>query len=359
MSSSYGENLRLTIFGQSHSAAIGVTIEGIPAGEEIDLEELGGFLARRAPGQSELSTARREPDIPEILSGIKNGAACGAPLTAIIRNTDTRSGDYAPFALTPRPGHADYTAHVKYGGAEDQAGGGHFSGRLTAPLCIAGGICLQLLKRQGIEIISRIAMIGGVWDEGELTVSTADKPFPTVSDQKGEQMRAAILNAKARGDSVGGVIECAVLGLPAGLGDPMFGGMENRIASIVFGIPAVKGIEFGAGFGAAGLCGSENNDPYRVEDGKIVTATNNCGGILGGITNGMPLVFRAAFKPTPSIAIEQQTVNVETLEQASLRIGGRHDPCIVPRTVPCVEAAAAIAVYDALLARKKEVRINR
>lgn len=354
MSSSYGENLRFSIFGQSHSAAIGVTIEGIPAGERIDMEELGRFLARRAPGQSALSTARREADIPEFLSGIKNGAACGAPITAIIRNTDTRSGDYAAFALTPRPGHADYTARVKFGGAEDQAGGGHFSGRLTAPLCIAGGICLQLLKRQGIEVISRIEMIGGVHDRGELTASTADKPFPTVSDEAGEQMQSAILTAKAAGDSLGGVVECAVLNLPAGLGDPMFGGMENRIAAVVFGIPAVKGIEFGAGFSAAGLRGSENNDAYTVKDGKIITESNNCGGILGGITNGMPLVFRAAFKPTPSIAMEQRSVNMETMEQVSLRAGGRHDPCIVPRAVPCVEAAAAIAVYDALLQRRKE-----
>lgn len=354
MSSSYGENLRFSIFGQSHSAAIGVTIEGIPAGERIDMEELGRFLARRAPGQSALSTARREADIPEFLSGIKNGAACGAPITAIIRNTDTRSGDYAAFALTPRPGHADYTARVKFGGAEDQAGGGHFSGRLTAPLCIAGGICLQLLKRQGIEVISRIEMIGGVRDRGELTASTADKPFPTVSDEAGEQMQSAILTAKAAGDSLGGMVECAVLNLPAGLGDPMFGGMENRIAAVVFGIPAVKGIEFGAGFSAAGLRGSENNDAYTVKDGKIITESNNCGGILGGITNGMPLVFRAAFKPTPSIAMEQRSVNMETMEQVSLRVGGRHDPCIVPRAVPCVEAAAAIAVYDALLQRRKE-----
>lgn len=354
MSSSYGENLRFSIFGQSHSAAIGVTIEGIPAGERIDMEELGRFLARRAPGQSALSTARREADIPEFLSGIKNGAACGAPITAIIRNTDTRSGDYAAFALTPRPGHADYTARVKFGGAEDQAGGGHFSGRLTAPLCIAGGICMQLLKRQGIEVISRIEMLGGVHDRGELTASTADKPFPTVSDEAGEQMQSAILTAKAAGDSLGGVVECAVLNLPAGLGDPMFGGMENRIAAVVFGIPAVKGIEFGAGFSAAGLRGSENNDAYTVKDGKIITESNNCGGILGGITNGMPLVFRAAFKPTPSIAMEQRSVNMETMEQVSLRAGGRHDPCIVPRAVPCVEAAAAIAVYDALLQRRKE-----
>lgn len=354
MSSSYGENLRFSIFGQSHSAAIGVTIEGVPAGERIDMEELGRFLARRAPGQSALSTARREPDAPEFLSGVKNGAACGAPITAIIRNTDTRSGDYAAFALTPRPGHADYTARMKFGGAEDQTGGGHFSGRLTAPLCIAGGICLQLLKRQGIEVISRIAMIGGVFDEGELTAPTAGKPFPTVSDAAGERMQSAILEAKAAGDSLGGVVECAVLNLPAGLGDPMFGGMENRIAAIVFGIPAVKGIEFGAGFSSAGLRGSENNDAYLVKDGKIETASNNCGGILGGITNGMPLTFRAAFKPTPSIAIEQQSVDMQTMEQASLRVGGRHDPCIVPRAVPCVEAAAAIAVYDALLQRRKE-----
>lgn len=354
MSSSYGENLRFGIFGQSHSAAIGVTIEGIPAGEKIDMAELGRFLARRAPGQSALSTARREPDIPEFLSGIKNDATCGAPITAIIRNTDTRSGDYAAFALTPRPGHADYTARVKFGGAEDQAGGGHFSGRLTAPLCIAGGICLQLLRREGIEVISRIAMIGGVYDEGALAASTAAKPFPTVSDAAGERMQSAILEAKAAGDSLGGVVECAVLNLPAGLGDPMFGGMENRIASIVFGIPAVKGIEFGAGFAAATLRGSENNDAYIINNDKIETATNNCGGVLGGITNGMPLTFRAAFKPTPSIAIEQQSVDMQTMQQASLRVGGRHDPCIVPRAVPCVEAAAAIAVYDALLQRRKE-----
>lgn len=354
MSSSYGENLRLSIFGQSHSAAIGVTIEGIPAGEKIDMDELGRFLTRRAPGQSALSTARREPDAPEFLSGVKNGAACGAPITAIIRNTDTRSSDYAAFALTPRPGHADYTARMKFGGAEDQAGGGHFSGRLTAPLCIAGGICLQLLKRQGIEVISRIAAIGGVADEGALMASTAEKPFPTVSDAAGQRMQSAILAAKAEGDSLGGVVECAVLNLPAGLGDPMFGGMENRIAAIVFGIPAVKGIEFGAGFSAAGLRGSENNDAYIIKDGKIETAGNNCGGILGGITNGMPLTFRAAFKPTPSIAIEQQSVDMHSMEQVKMRVGGRHDPCIVPRAVPCVEAAAAIAVYDALLQCRKE-----
>ena len=356
MSSSYGENLRITIFGQSHAPAVGVTMEGIPAGEPVDLVALQRFLDRRAPGQNDWSTPRREEDKPEILCGLQNGVTCGAPLTAVIRNTNTRSGDYAALRRRPRPGHADYTAEVKYFGAQDAAGGGHFSGRLTAPLCIAGGICLQLLSREGIAVIGRIAAIAGVADEGALTGSTADKPFPTVSDARGEQMRAAIAAARAEGDSVGGIIECAVLGLPAGLGDPMFGGMENRIAAAVFGIPAVKGIEFGAGFAAAALRGSENNDAFAVENGKIVTETNRCGGILGGITDGMPLWFRAAVKPTPSIARAQRTVDLDTLENAEICITGRHDPCIVPRAVPCIEAAAAIAVYDALLARRKERR---
>lgn len=356
MSSSYGENLRVTVFGQSHSAAVGVTVEGLPAGERVDREELQRFLDRRAPGRNEYSTARREADKPEFLCGLVGERTCGAPLTAIIRNTDVRSGDYAAIAQIPRPGHADYTAHVKYFGAEDRAGGGHFSGRLTAPLCVAGGICLQLLRREGIEVISRIAAIGGVRDRGELTASTAEKDFPTVDAAAGEAMRQRIAQVRAAGDSVGGVVECAVLGLPAGLGDPMFGGMENRIAAIVFGIPAVKGLEFGAGFAAAAFRGSENNDPFTVENGAVRTVTNRCGGILGGITDGMPLVFRAAFKPTPSIAMEQDSVDLAEKAPAKLRVGGRHDPCIVPRAVPVVEAAAAIAVYDALLARRKEKR---
>ena len=356
MSSTYGENIRLTIFGQSHSPAVGVTIEGIPAGEKVDMDELRRFLSRRAPGQNAWSTPRKEADAPEILSGLVNGYTCGAPLTAIIRNANTRPQDYAALADTPRPGHADYTAEVKYGGYQDRAGGGHFSGRLTAPLCIAGGICLQILAREDITLVSRIASIGGIPDEGELTGSTADKEFPVVSDARGAEMRAAIARAKEAGDSVGGVIECAIFGAPAGLGDPMFGGMENRIAAALFGIPAVKGVEFGAGFAAAALRGSENNDPFTVKDGRIVTETNRCGGILGGITTGMPIVFRAAFKPTPSIAREQQSVDLRTMKPEKLHIMGRHDPCIVPRAVPCVEAAAAVAVYDALLGRRKELR---
>ena len=349
MSSTYGENLHLTIFGQSHSPAIGMTLEGIPAGEQIDFEALQRFMERRAPGRNAYSTARKEADAPEFLSGLRGDTTCGVPLTAIIRNGDTRSKDYAPFSAVPRPGHADYTANVKYFGHQDYAGGGHFSGRLTAPLCIAGGVCLQILQRHGIEVISRIKAIGDVEDPSPLTASTAEKAFPTVDEAAGEAMQAAIAQAKAQGDSLGGVIECAVLGLPAGLGDPMFGGMENRIAAIVFGIPAVKGVEFGAGFAAARLRGSQNNDPYTVRDGRIETRSNHCGGILGGITNGMPLVFRAAIKPTPSIAMEQDSVNLETLTEEKLRVGGRHDPCIVPRAVPVIEAAAAIAVYDALL----------
>ena len=358
MSSSYGENLCVHIFGESHGPAVGVTVEGIPAGEAVDLAELQRFLDRRAPGRNAWSTPRKEADVPEFLSGLREGKTCGTPLTAILKSANTRSGDYDALRDVPRPGHADYTAWVKYGESRDSRGGGHFSGRLTAPLCVAGGICLQLLAREGITIISRVAAIGGVRDEGELTASTAEKAFPTVSDSAGEAMRSAIAAARAEGDSLGGVIECAVLGLPAGLGDPMFDGMENRIAAAVFGVPAVKGIEFGAGFTAAGLRGSENNDAFSVENGRIITESNHCGGILGGITDGMPLTFRAAVKPTPSIARPQQSVDLNTGEIVPLTVTGRHDPCIVPRAVPCLEAAAAIAVYDALLARRKEQAWN-
>ena len=356
MSSTCGENIKVTVFGQSHSAAIGMTLEGVPAGESIDMEELRAFIRRRAPGQNAWSTARKEEDIPEFLAGLKGGVSCGTPITAIIRNTDARPGDYEALRNVPRPGHADYTAFVKYGESADFSGGGHFSGRLTAALCIAGGICIQILRRGGVEIISRIARIGPVKDRGELLSSTAENAFPTVNKDSGLEMQGYIASCKADGDSAGGIIECKVLGLPAGLGDPMFDGMENRIARLVFGIPACKGIEFGAGFGAALLRGSENNDPFDIEDGRIITKTNNCGGILGGITDGMPLVFRAAFKPTPSIAREQESVDLSTMEKETLKVSGRHDPCIVPRAVPVVEAAAALAVYDAYLSRGKEER---
>ncbi len=355
MSSIYGENIHISIFGQSHSAAIGVCIDGIRAGEPIDLDELNRFLSRRAPGQNEYSTARMEADEPEFLSGIVDSHTCGAPIAAIIRNTNTRSSDYDPFRDIPRPSHADYTADIKYNGFQDRAGGGHFSGRLTAPLCIAGGICIQLLKKEGVEIISRIASIGSVKDEAELTASTAEKPFPAVNDDAAKAMLDEIAAAKAEGDSVGGVIECKILGLDAGLGGPLFGGMEGRIAKAVFAVPAIKGIEFGAGFASAAMRASEYNDPFIIKDGIVVTETNNSGGILGGISNSMPISFRVAIKPTPSIAKRQLTLNTATMRQEELIIQGRHDPCIVPRAVPCIEAAAAIAVYDALLDRRKEL----
>ena len=334
MSSSYGDNFRISIFGESHASAIGVTIEGLPAGSPVDSGKLQAFLERRAPGRDAFSTSRREADAPEFLCGVKNGIATGAPITAIIRNSDTRSNDYANLANVPRPGHADYPAEVKFGGCQDRAGGGHFSGRLTAPLCIAGGIALQQLERLGVSVSARAVRIGG--------------------ETEPERMEAAIAAARDEGDSVGGVVEAGICGLPAGVGDPMFGGLENRIAQIVFGIPAVKGIEFGEGFAVADLKGSENNDPYGIVDGKVVPLTNHAGGILGGISTGAPVVFRVAFKPTPSIAKEQDSVDLEKMEPAKLVVKGRHDPCVVLRAIPCVEAAAAVAVFDAVLGCRRE-----
>ena len=349
-----GKTLKLSVFGQSHSESIGMTLAGLPAGEQIDLEALHRFLDRRAPGRTPWSTARKEPDVPMFTTGLEGGCTTGETITALIRNRDRRSGDYTSFARTPRPGHADYPAAVKYGPAWDNAGGGAFSGRMTAPVCIAGGLCLQLLAREGIRVISRIAEIGGICDVGELAESTEGKRFPVVNDDAGDRMIAAIMEAKAAGDSLGGVVECRVLGLPVGLGGPLFDGLESRIAALVFGIPAVKGLDFGAGFEAARLRGSENNDPFVLRQGRVVTGSNRCGGILGGMSDGMPLVFHVAFKPTPSIALPQRSVDLVRMEETELRIGGRHDPCVVPRAVPVVEAAAALAVCDALLEGRKE-----
>ena len=350
MSSIYnGAVLRLSVFGQSHAEAVGMTLEGLPAGLPVDPDALQSFLNRRAPGRNDWSTSRREEDCPEFLCGLQDGKTCGAPLTAIIRNRNTRSSDYEQLRCLPRPGHADYTAQLRYGGFQDVAGGGHFSGRLTAPLCIAGGILLQLLEAKGIRVEARIRAIAGIEDDSPFTESVAEKDFPTVSDEAGEQMKAAIQAARAEGDSVGGIVECVIRGVPGGLGSPMFDGVENRIAQLAFAIPAVKGVEFGSGFQAAEMRGSENNDLYTVEDGHVVTCTNHAGGILGGITTGMPVVFRVAVKPTPSIASPQQTVNLDTMQPETLRITGRHDPCIVPRAVPVVEAVAAIAVADLIL----------
>ena len=361
MASYLGEHIHVSVFGQSHSPAIGVVVDGLPAGEKVDMEELGRFLKRRAPGQSPTSTPRKEADLPHFLSGLVDDVTCGAPLAALIENTNTRSQDYAQLRDKPRPGHADFTAQVKYGGFQDVAGGGHFSGRLTAPLCIAGGICLQILKRRGIEVAAHIASIAGQADRpfdpmGESTETLEAlkrAPFPVLDEKAGELMRKAIFEAKEDRDSVGGIVECLVTGVPAGLGDPMFGGMENRLAAALFGIPAVKGVEFGEGFGVARLRGSQNNDPFTVKDGKIVTETNHAGGILGGITNGMPLVFRLAVKPTPSISRPQQTVSLSENRVEELVITGRHDPCIVPRAVPVVEAVTALVLSDFLFSREK------
>jgi chorismate synthase len=361
MSSTYGQNIRISIFGQSHSDAIGVVIDRLPAGFRIDMEELHRFMRRRAPGLSSYATQRRETDQPEFLSGLADGKTCGAPLCAVIRNTDTHSSDYDQLRDIPRPGHADYTALLKYKGAQDIAGGGHFSGRLTAPLCFAGGICLQLLSAEGIEIAAHIAAVGSVHDTlfDPVSVGYDDftrlraAAFPVLDPKLGDQMISGIEAARKDGDSLGGVIECAAVGIPGGLGDPMFEGMENRIASIMFGIPAVKGIEFGSGFGGAALRGSENNDSYYMRGADVSTRTNNHGGILGGITSGMPIVLRVAVKPTPSIAKEQDSVSISGKTNTKLTVKGRHDPCIVPRAVPCVEAAAAIAIYDALLEYNK------
>ncbi len=353
MSSTYGEMIRLSIFGQSHGAAIGMTLDGVPAGLPVDLDKLQEFLNRRAPGQNDWSTPRREEDRPEFLSGLVDGFTCGAPLAAIIRNKNTRSGDYKNLMDCPRPGHADYTAQVKYRGFQDVSGGGHFSGRLTAPLCIAGGLCKQWLENEGVRIGAHIEWIHGIddnhFDPMAPQLDKIGRDFPVLDPVCGEQMRREIAKARADHDSVGGIIECAVTGLPAGLGEPMFGGMEGRIAQIVYGIPAVKGVEFGLGFAAAHRYGSENNDDFTVEHGEVRTLTNHSGGILGGITNGMPLIFRAAIKPTPSISKPQQSVSLEQMEETELVIKGRHDPCIVPRAIPVVEAAAAIAIFDAWL----------
>ncbi len=356
MSSEFGKILKVSVFGQSHGTAIGVNIDGLPAGESIDLEELQRFLDRRRPGKSPLSTARNEGDVPEFLSGLENGKTCGAPLCAIIRNSDQHSGDYAELAYKPRPGHADYTAWVKWKGHADMRGGGHFSGRLTAPLCIAGGIAKQILARRGIYVGAHLHSVGNYLDEPlpdcpapELFEAVAAKPFPVLNDKNGELMQKLIERARQELDSVGGVVECAAIGVPAGLGDPMFDGIENRLAAALFGIPAVKGVEFGEGFTAPCLHGSQNNDAFAVEDGRIVTTTNHAGGILGGITTGMPVLLRVAIKPTPSIGQIQKTVSLSAKENTDLQIHGRHDPCIAHRAVPVVEAVTATVLLDLLL----------
>lgn len=349
-----GNKISVSVFGQSHSKAIGCVIDGLPAGVKLNNLSISDFMARRAPGQNKYSTTRKEADESIVLSGLVDGTTCGAPLAIMIENTNTRSNDYSNLRDIPRPGHSDYSASVKYNAFNDIAGGGHFSGRLTAPLCYAGAVCMQILNSNGIEVKAHIRSVADVNDDEFNPVditsqNISEKAFPVINDSAGEKMKEKIEEARLSADSVGGIIECAVTGVKAGYGDPMFDGIENILAKNIFGIPAVKGIEFGNGFDCTKLLGSQNNDEFIIKDGEVKTSTNNHGGILGGITTGMPIIFRVAVKPTASIGKPQKSVSLKTKTEEKLIVKGRHDPCIVPRAVPVVEAVAAITILDIIL----------
>ena len=349
--------MRYSIFGESHGPAIGVVLEQVPPGLVLDREAISKEMARRAPGKSPLSTARKEADVPEILSGVFDGKTTGTPLCAIIHNSDHHSKDYAKTRFLARPSHGDYTGFVRYRGCNDYRGGGHFSGRLTAPLVFAGAVAKQLLAQRGITVGAHISQIGTVKDKSfadtqltpTLFQTLSEKAFPTVDDQAGAAMQAEILQAREELDSIGGAIQCAVLGLPVGVGSPDLGcNVEGVLAQHLFAVPAVKGISFGAGFAFASMRGSAANDPFYMDGGQVKTRTNHSGGVNGGISNGMPVLFQVAIRPTPSIGQEQNTINFSTMEDAKLTIQGRHDPCIVHRAVPVIEAAAALAICELL-----------
>lgn len=354
MSSEFGKNIKLSIFGESHGEVIGCVIDGLPSGIELDMDKIYVDMARRAPGKDKSSTPRLEKDIPNIISGVLNNVTTGAPLTMVIQNTNTKSGDYSNLMTLPRPSHSDYPAYVKYGGNNDVCGGGHFSGRLTAPLVFAGAVAKQILSDKGITIGAHIAKIGSVSDDmfdknnisAELLNELNTQSFSTISADAQAKMRDVIEDARLNQDSIGGAVECAAIGLPVGIGANIFSTVESQLASILFGIPAVKGVEFGAGFDFAQMTGSQANDAYCVKDGKIALETNNNGGVLGGMTSGAPIVLSVAIKPTPSISKPQKTVNLQTMEEETLVIKGRHDPCIVARAVPVVEAAVAFGLLD-------------
>lgn len=354
MSGMWGSKIKLSIFGESHGNAIGITIDGLPEGFSIDMDKIMMEMARRAPGKSSLSTPRKESDIPEILSGYFEGKTTGTPLCAIIRNSNTKSKDYSKLKDVMRPGHADYTGAIRYKGFNDYRGGGHFSGRITAPLVFAGAICKQILEVKGIIVSAHINSIGKIKDcsflesdiSDELLNSFKEKELPLINTKLEDEMRQEILRARSSGDSIGGTIECAILGVSPGIGDPFFDSVESTLAHLMFSVPAVKGIEFGKGFDISKMRGSEANDEYYLENGNIKTKTNNNGGILGGITNGMPIIFNVAIKPTASIFKEQNAVNIVTMEETTLCIEGRHDPCIVQRALPVIEAVAAIGITE-------------
>lgn len=357
MSSTFGKNLKISLFGESHSKAIGVVLDGLPSGFTIDFNKIKDDLSKRAPGKDEISTKRREPDTPHIICGLVNNTTTGTPLCAIIENKDQRPADYDKISNLLRPGHADYTNFIKYNGFNDKHGAGHSSGRLTAPLVFAGSICRQILNKQGIEIGSHILSVHDVQDvefnsidiKPKLLKDLASSDFPVIDSSIKQKMIDKINFAKVALNSVGGIIECAVIGIKPGVGSPIFDNVESKISSIIFSIPGVKGIEFGLGFECSKIYGSENNDSFIIKNDKISTKTNNHGGILGGITSGMPIIFKAAFKPTSSIGLEQDTVNIKTCSDEKLKITGRHDPCIVKRAPVIVEGAAAIAILDLIM----------
>lgn len=357
MSSVWGRNIKISIFGESHGFGVGVVLDNLPPGIKLDLDEIKHHMKRRAPGQNAWSTHRKEDDAFEILSGFVNSYTTGTPLCMIIAGKDKKSSDYEKLLNLPRPGHADFTGHIRYRGFEDFRGGGHFSGRLTAPLVFAGSIARQILSARGINIAAHIKRIAKIDDKEFDKVKVDDvllnqlknKKFAVINDKKGDEMKLAIENARCDGDSVGGIIEAAAISLPAGIGSPIFDGVESVISSILFAIPAVKGVEFGSGFEISDMSGSTANDEYTINQKVITTITNNNGGLLGGITNSMPIIVRAAIKPTPSIAAVQNTVNIKTGIAQKIKIEGRHDPCIVPRAVPVVESAIALALLDACM----------
>lgn len=358
MSSLWKHNISISLFGESHGPAIGVVMDNLPPGESLNMESLMQFMGRRAPSNQAHSTKRREKDFPQIMSGLHNNRTTGTPLCAFIQNTDMHSADYSNLAKLARPGHADYTGAVRYKGFGDVRGGGHFSGRITAPMTFAGAVCGQILERRGIYTAAHIQELHGVKDTPfrdigqtrEELIALRTKAFPVMNDEQGALMTAEIERARDSSDSVGGIIECMTINMPAGVGSPMFDGLENSIAQLIFGIPAVKGLEFGAGFRVAMMTGSQNNDPFYLDErGHVLTSSNNHGGILGGISSGMPIMLRVAIKPTASIAKPQQTVDIVDMKEETLVVKGRHDPCILPRAVPVVEAAVNIALLSHML----------
>lgn len=363
MSSMWGSKLKLSIFGESHGEAIGVVIDNLPPGIELNLDCINKQMMRRAPGKSKLSTPRNENDLYHILSGYFNHKTTGAPLCAIIYNEDIKSKDYSVLKDNMRPGHSDYPAHIKYLGFNDYRGGGHFSGRITAPLLFAGAVAMQILEKRNIYIGSRIKSIYNIEDNNFTTEHITEKSlfnfknmeFPVISDEKGNEMKSEILKAKEEGDSVGGIIETFIINVPAGLGQPFFDSVESKLSHMLFSIPSVKGIEFGNGYDITKMRGSSANDSYYIEKDMILSHSNNNGGIIGGITSGIPVIFRTAIKPTPSISLLQQTINVSLMENTALQIEGRHDPCIVPRALPVIEGAAAIVILDLILERDGEL----